>query len=244
MSTNGNKHPRSGPGSRNPAARSVKKGGYKLPPPLPVKKKAPEGQAAAAEIHGRCNAKRRNSDEHCKLPAGYGTKHYGIGRCKYHGGANPNNLKNALKQEAQLMGCPIDMNPVEAIIWCIRISAGEVRWLSERIADLEEADWIENTVVGKQMNLYVRERKEAQYRLFKFSRDAISLGLAERAIKLAEMYGELLAKFIKAVLEDLQLSKEQQRLAPSIVRKHLILLEGSKAISQEDIEFVKTKRTA
>jgi len=134
------------------------------------------------------------------------------------------------------MGCPIEMNPVEAIIWCIRISAGEVQWLSEQIAKLDKEDWIENTVIGKQMNLFVRERKEAQYRLFKFSRDAISLGLAERAIKLAEMYGEVLARFMKGVLDDLNLTTEQKKQAPYIVRKHLILLESQRPVSKEDIE--------
>jgi hypothetical protein len=44
------------------------------------------------------------------------------------------------------MGAPIDMNPVEAIIWSIRITAGEVKWLSEQIAEIDEKDWHENTV--------------------------------------------------------------------------------------------------
>lgn len=194
-----------------------------------------EGMTAHAEIVGKCGGIKRDGVSKCNLPAGYATKHPGIGRCKYHGGSTPNSLKSALQTEARLMGCPIDMNPVEAIIWCIRISAGEVQWLSEQIARLDKENWIENTVIGKQMNLFVRERKEAQYRLFKFSRDAISLGLAERAIKLAEMYGEVLARFMKGVLDDLELTPAQRKQAPHIVRKHLILLEGGRPVTKEDI---------
>jgi hypothetical protein len=131
------------------------------------------------------------------------------------------------------MGAPIDMNPVEAIIWSIRITAGEVKWLSEKIAELDEKDWHEDTIIGRQMHLYVRERRDRVGLLYKMGNDAIKLGLAERAIKMAEMYGVALSRFIMGVLEDLQLTPEQAQRAPQVVRKHLIALEGNKPMGDE-----------
>ena len=126
------------------------------------------------------------------------------------------------------MGAPKEINPVDALYWCIKITAGEVEWLSDQIATLEQKDWYENTVLGRQMHVLVRERKEAVTRLAGFSKDALSLGLAERAVRLAENYGVALSNLLKGVLDDLILTPEQQKIAPSIVRKHLILLEGGK----------------
>jgi hypothetical protein len=125
------------------------------------------------------------------------------------------------------------MNPVEAIIWSIRITAGEVKWLSEQIAEIDEKDWHENTVLGKQMHLYVRERRDRVGLLYKMGNDAIKLGLAERAIKMAEMYGVALSRFIMGVLDDLKLTDDQLQRAPGIVRKHLVALEGNKPIGDE-----------
>jgi len=151
----------------------------------------------------------------------------------------PNQRKHLLAAESRLMGCPIDMNPVEAMIWCIRITAGEIKWLSDQIAEIDnEEDWVENTVIGKQMNIFVRERTAAQHRLFKFSSEAVKLGLAERAIKLAEMYGETIAAFMHGVLDDIDLTPAQQQQAKLAVRRHLILLEGGRPIQKEDIEAV------
>ena len=111
---------------------------------------------------------------------------------------------------------------------CIRIRAGEVKWLSDRMADLDEKSWVEQTIVGKQFHLYARERQRAMQDLARFSSMAIQLGIAERHVKLAEQYGEMLAKLIQGILGDLNLSEEQRAMAPKIVRQHLIAIDGGR----------------
>lgn len=182
---------------------------------------------------GFCGANRRDGGK-CRRAKGHGTEHPGIGRCSLHGGSTTTQRKNAAKQQAVLMGAPIEINPVDALYWCIKITAGEVEWLSESITSLDENDWYENSILGKQMNLLVRERKEAVERLANFSKQAISLGLAERAVRLAENYGVALSRLLKGVLDDLDLNERQRQMAPIIVRKHLILLEGGNPITEID----------
>lgn len=182
---------------------------------------------------GFCGAKRRDGGK-CRRAKGQGTEHPNIGRCSLHGGSTTTQRKNAAKQQAVLMGAPIEINPVDALYWCIKITAGEVEWLSESITSLDENDWYENSILGKQMNLLVRERKEAVERLANFSKQAISLGLAERAVRLAENYGVALSRLLKGVLDDLDLNERQRQMAPIIVRKHLILLEGGSPITEID----------
>ena len=174
--------------------------------------------------------------EKCKLPAGFGTKHPGRGKCRYHGGNSPAHNAKAAREQAVFMGAPVDINPLDAIIWCIKITAGEIEWLSNQIADLTDRkdDWYEYAVVGKQMNVLVRYRAEAQDRLVNYGKTAISLGLAERAVKLAEQFGSTIARLLTGVAEDLELSAAQRKKWPDVVRKNLVLIQSSAPVSDED----------
>lgn len=42
-----------------------------------------------------CGAKKRQSGGCCMHPAGWGTGHVGIGRCKLHGGCTPTHRQSA-----------------------------------------------------------------------------------------------------------------------------------------------------
>ena len=163
------------------------------------------------------------------MPAGWGTGHLGVGACKWHGGATPTHQKSAdyrsSRNQAILLGAPKEINPLDAIIWVIQIRAGEVDWLSEEIVKLEEDKWYEHTIGGRQFNLLVRARNEAMKELVNASAMAIKLGLAERAVKLAEQYGEMLASLIKGITDDLELTEEQKEKLPYIVRKRLIQVQ-------------------
>lgn len=196
------------------------------------KKRGLRGVAAAV---GVCGATRRQGGK-CRMPAGMGTDHYGVGKCKHHGGSTANHKLNAAKQEAVLMGAPKDINPIDAIMWCIRLTAGEVEFCTEQMQALEETDWIEHTIIGKQLHMWAKERQNAVDRLAKHSKDAIALGIAERAVRVAEMYGHSIAKLVRGILEDLELTNEQLERAPHIVRKHLVLLEGKRPLTEEERE--------
>ena len=179
-----------------------------------------------------CQATTRGGKK-CQKRAGWGTSHPGTGKCKLHGGATVSHTAAAAKQVAhEFLGTPRDINPFDAILWCIKIRAGEVQWMSERMAELDEKHWIEQTLVGKQFHLYARERQKAMQDLAKFSQMAVGLGIAERAIKLAETYGELLAQYTKNLLNDLwpHLDEEGRAKAPGFVRMRLVQLDQGKEL--------------
>jgi hypothetical protein len=50
---------------------------------------------------------------------------------------------------------------------------------------------------------------------------AVAAGLAERSVRIAEQQGALLASVIRAILDDLGLSPEQQARVPEVVPRHL-----------------------
>jgi hypothetical protein len=175
-----------------------------------------------------CGAKKRSGGV-CMLGAGWGTDHYGHGKCKLHGGSTPTHVLNAAGDEyRKLFGTPMEINPLDALLWCIKVRAGEVKWLSDRMAELKPEEFIENTMLGKQFHLYARERQKAMADLVKFSQIAISLGIADRAVKLAETYGQLLAAYTQGLLDDLwpHLSEEGRSRAPQFVRNRLLALDA------------------
>lgn len=196
----------------------------------------PRGTRGQANKTGAtCGAKKRHGGGKCTLAAGWGTLHPGTGACKFHGGSLPNHNKAAIVQEAnKLMGMPLEINPYDALIWCVRIAAGEVKWLTERMDELQQKDWLEDTLFGKQFHLYYRERKGRMDMLARYSQIAISLGIAERSVRLAEMHGEMIARLVKGIEQDLvdqlQLTAAQMEIWntiwPQTVRRQLILIEG------------------
>lgn len=202
------------------------------------RKRRPVPQSQTALV-GKCGAKRRGKGKGsvCQKPAGWGTSHVGFGKCRFHGGSMPTHIAAAAKNRAiQFMGAPKDISPLDAIIWCIKITAGEVEWLSLEIEKVSRQDWFEHTVIGRQMNVLVQARNAAQDRLVKYSKDAIALGLAERAVRLAEQYGHSIAKLLEGIKNDLELTTAQQKKWPITVRKHLILLEGGNVVEHKDRE--------
>ena len=199
-----------------------------------------------AEPVNICGAKTRGGSP-CKQAAGHGTNHVGVGRCKRHGGASPNAEMGGVvalaRRESQVMGIPIDVAPHVALLECIRITAGEVQYASERINELTPDDAVGPVVTSRPLkeekgaedpstyveefgppalNIWIRVRHEAMDRLVNYSKIALAAGIAERQVRIAEQQGQLLAAAIRGVLEELGVADRPE--VPSVVRKHLSLL--------------------
>ena len=190
---------------------------------------------------GLCGARKKNGSGTCTMAAGWGTEHYGYGRCKLHGGASPGANTKAVKDNAVaeyrgMLGQPVEVNPLDALLMCIKITAGEVQWFTEQLEKItDKDDYIEIDDHGKrELHTLARSRGVAVERLAKFSRDAVSLGLAERAVRLAEQYGETLARLIRGITDDLELTAKQKEMLPGIVRRHLLALEGAAPVTEKD----------
>jgi hypothetical protein len=139
-------------------------------------------------------------------------------------------------------GLPRDISPGDALLEEVRYTAGHVAWLRERIRELEDRDlvWGVTEVSEKTatefpgtdrteaarpnvwVELYYRERKH----LIDVSKAAISAGIEERKVRLAEQQGALVASVIRRILGDLALTPEQKERVPEVVPRHLRALAG------------------
>jgi hypothetical protein len=183
-------------------------------------------RAHVKKVGATCGAKKKKGGK-CTMAAGWGTSHPGIGKCKLHGGSMPNHVRSAAKGELRrLLGTPREVSPEQAILDCIRIRSGEVEWLSQEMAKLQQEAWVEETMLGKQFHLYARERQAALRDVAKFSQMAIQMNIEERRVRIAETYGESIAMLIKGIVDELmpQMTEEGRRLVPQVVKRHLIAL--------------------
>jgi hypothetical protein len=188
-----------------------------------------------------CGARLRKRDGTCTRPAGWGTGHPGAGRCKLHGGCAPSGRKagmEALARKAVITyGLPRDISPADALLEEVRCTAGHVAWLREKVRDLEEDDLVWGITEQSEksatefpgtdityaarpsvwLELYYRERKH----LVDVTKAAISAGIEERRVKLAEAQGALLNSVIRRILARLNLTGEQSALLPAVVPEEL-----------------------
>lgn len=137
------------------------------------------------------------------------------------------------------------VDPLEALMMCIRISAAEVTFFSEQVKLLTMDTVLERpqqqTVAGmleqhvydlkgqQQLNIWIRERQRSVDRLARFSKMAIDCGIAERQVRIAEQMGDLMARMVDGVMRDLKLTPEQEERAPDIVRRNLALITAGRA---------------
>lgn len=180
-------------------------------------------------------------NELCTRPAGWGTDHPGIGRCKLHGGATPDHVDHGRKEKAAhavaTFGLPREVDPRDALLEEVYRTAGAVDWLHRQVQALstDEVIWGKTEEVDRQggefpgidttykataniwVELWQRERKH----LMDVCKAAIAAGIEERKVRLAEQQGSMLAGVIKAILGDLELTAEQQAKVSVVVPRHL-----------------------
>jgi hypothetical protein len=161
------------------------------------------------------------------------------------------NVASELLRSPVVMGMPLEMEPVDALLWCVAIAAGEVQYLSERVGELSEEELIgrPTTVTRErgrgergskdlkttqggphQLHLLVVERQKAVDRLARFSKMAIDAGVAERQVRIAEAQAGMLAALITGVMQDIGATKKQMTLLESHLPSRLLALEASRPV--------------
>jgi len=206
--------------------------------------------APGQEVNGKliCGAKKRGKEENCgssPVPGGV--------RCGRHGGNSPK-AKAAAEQRIaeqelnQVVGTlgiqekyP-DVDPAQALLQEIRISYAHVEWLRGRVAEIEpnELVWgitkteagigaqgpVDMTVHEAGFNtwytLYTKEREH----FAKLTTMALKAGIEQRRIELEEQKAELVVVALKQIFAQLNLSKIQADMLPTIVPTALRQLTG------------------
>ena len=145
----------------------------------------------------------------------------------------------------RFMGSPIDIDPHEALLWAIRITAGEAAYCEAQISKLYEMELFEvpthqtltrmpsgsfQLVEEKRdpevMSRWVIWRDRALERMARYSKMAIDAGIDERRVAVAERVADLLVPLLEDLAEDLDLTAKQRARLPGMIGKRLKQLEA------------------
>lgn len=206
---------------------------------------------------GTCGAETRSKTP-CAKTAGWGTQHAGTGRCKLHGGASPQaelaGIVHLARHEATVMGQPLDIEPHEAILQCIAIAAGEVRYASDQIAELEadqvlvqsmttksrplslgkegeDADTLVEeitTTTSVELHVWIVVRQKATDRLVTYAAAALKAGVEERRVRIAEDMASQIAQSMRAFAIAMGLDPRDAKVRAGM-RASLTVIEGGLA---------------
>lgn len=152
--------------------------------------------------------------------------------CMKHGGDTPNTKTKAqvrhaeaqarfqLKKKAQARGIP----RLEDVFEELELNAAEAQAFKKICMDRLEAigdDWRYSSSAGEQLRAEVALYERAMERANKFLVDMVRLGIAEKRVKVAEAQAVILVGVIKAVLDRLELTRDQKRMAAVVVPEEL-----------------------
>lgn len=188
----------------------------------------------------RCKARSSQSGEPCRKPP-----MRGLEVCGTHGGRAPQSKVAAERRMNEIraakavanFGLPREIDPKDALLEELYRTAGAIDWLHAQILDLDpdgivwgkteetekgatEYEGIDTTYAAA-VNVWVQLWQKERDHLVAVSKAAISAGIEERRVRLAEQQGALLASVIKSILGDLQLTPEQHARAPRVVADRL-----------------------
>jgi hypothetical protein len=189
----------------------------------------------------KCAGKSKRSGKRCRRnPA------VGLDKCAIHCGLSKAERDEAgrrfvaerdARKAVETYGLPRDISPSDALLEEVRYTAGHVAWLRDKVRELEDrqlvwgvteqveknatefagVDTTSAATANMWLELYYRERKH----LVDVTKAALSAGIEERRVKLAEAQGALLNGVIRRILARLSLSAEQSALLPAVVPEEL-----------------------
>ena len=209
------------------------------------------GVVVAFDTGRHCGARRRSDDKNgdgvrgqpCRKPAGWGTDHNGIGRCKLHGGLGPGARQQAeriaierrARSALHRLGQSIEIEPAEALLNLVGEAAANVAYLADEVGGLTSLTAIPRvtTRAGDVMEgeeyvrAVVRLYNEERDRLARVAKAALDAGITERQVRLAESQGRELARVVVTVLARLELTPEQSAAARVMVAEELRTLAAA-----------------
>lgn len=166
---------------------------------------------------------RNRSGAPCRNEAGKGTSHPGVGLCKHHTGSTPNGEKHAARLIATQLAAVADTptTPDEVLNDQLVYQAHLVHVLRRWLGEINQAD--ATAPVGNpdhrmrfEPHVIARWRGEEEDRLTRIAKVCGDAGLADRALRVAEVQGDQLAAFARRFVQALGMGLEDTRVRDAL----------------------------
>lgn len=162
-----------------------------------------DSQPVAGHEKAYCEAKTRGGGP-CRRPAGWGTDHLGIGKCKLHGGATPNHSKAAADEKVRRLRALYAPVPIVDPSGRMAEVTAEIdalyRAVRDHLTGYEIGEWA--TDANRPHVVLLRELLSL---MRSFLSDWQRLGMEERMVRLDERRAALVCAVLEATLLELDL---------------------------------------
>lgn len=153
-------------------------------------------------------------------------------------------LHNTVRREATIYGSKKLVNPYSALLDEVQWRAGHVAALRDRLADITDIDqltYYDDNGVARDVSVLRRYDREREL-LDRVCKLAISAGIAERYVQLAELQGATLARVMNRALDKVGLSAEQRRILGPALRDAIAEEQRLQAEATGTVELARPNR--
>lgn len=183
----------------------------------------------------RCGKPHPACDKHRKDGQPCGTAPVdGTTTCRMHAGKALSVVKQevAAKRALAVLDLDMDADPLDELLTEVSRSAAAVRWLADKVNELEDreithgitrtvqkADGSREVTAAAAVNVWVKMWQDERDRLARVCKMTLDAGVDERRVRLAESHGRLIVDVIKATFVELQIEQTQE--VYDVVSRHL-----------------------
>lgn len=178
----------------------------------------------------------------CLSHAGEGSELGPYGRCSEHRGIGYQYQLAALERlgirqaKAVLagLGNPVDVNPVEALLYLVQEAAGNVAFLGARVQDMGY-DLVGDVyslardgtpvATSEDIRAIVKLYNDERDRLARVSKIALDAGIEERTVRVLEEQATVLVQVIRSVIDNLGMPPDVRQRALALVTAELRRLD-------------------
>lgn len=173
-----------------------------------------------------------------------------LGKAKVEGERQMVEAREKMERAAKSFGLAVVISPQQALLDEISRTAGHVQWLAGVVQNLsdeeivfgvgseehktgvgETGDAVDLTTVTKVAapNVWVKLYQQERSHMVHVAKVAISCGIAERQVRIAEEQGQMIAGMLRAIFEDpsLELTEVQLVQARTVASLHLRKMQSA-----------------
>lgn len=145
---------------------------------------------------------------------------------------------------ALITGTPVeDIDPSYALNFILDRTFHMLKNAIEGVNTLEPDEIWRDTMVGRVPNEWIRLEDDLRREVMAIAGNMLRLDLDGRRVAATEVIAAVIAPVLKSILDQLNLTPEQQAVAPEIVTSQLKVLEGGGSDATESQAKASNKRT-
>lgn len=118
----------------------------------------------------------------------------------------------------------LNINPWEALLKAVRVTAGRVAWVDVQLADAVRRN--DGEPGSPEVRAWLKESRQERGMLARTAKAALDAGVAERLVRQVELEGEIVAEVIGRVIDALGLEPSQRLRAFEEAHRQLLVLEA------------------